>query len=162
MFSALSAIAQDPIIYQPDEEGAVEIPPVDFGEFGSAIIVLYSDGEDTSEGDPLPLVELAAQAGIRVYPVGVGTVEGTTLDVDGFSVSTALNEDSLIELADQSNGTYFLADEQDDLGAATESIERDLTIDEENIEVSALFAVAAVGLLAVAGLASMSATRRLP
>ncbi len=162
VFSALSAIAEDPIIYRPDEFGNVDIPPVDFGSFGSAIIVLFSDGEDTTATDPLPLAELGAQAGIRIYPVGVGTLEGTTLDIDGFSVASALNEESLISLAEQSNGTYFLADQQDDLAAVTESIERDLTIEEERLEISSLFAIAGVVLIAIAGFAAMTTQRRLP
>ena len=153
---------RDPIIYQPDENGNVDIPPVDFGSFGSAIIVLFSDGEDTTEADPLPLAELAGQQGIRVYPVAVGTLEGTTLDVDGFSVSTALNEESLMALAEQSNGTYFLADEEADLAAATEEIERDLVIEEETIEISSFFAVGGVALLACAAITSMATQRRLP
>lgn len=162
IFSALSAIAEDPIIYQPDEFGNVDIPPVDFGSFGSAIIVLFSDGEDTTETDPLPLAELGAQAGIRIYPVGVGTLDGTTLDIDGFSVSSALQEETLMALADQSNGTYFLADEQADLAAVTETIERDLTIEEERLEISSFFAIGGVALIALAGAAAMTTQRRLP
>ena len=123
---------------------------------------MFSDGEDTTETDPVPLAELAGQAGIRVYPVAVGTVEGTTLDVDGFSVSTALNEESLMALAEQSNGTYFLADEEADLAAATESIERDLVIEEEMIEISSFFAVGGVALLACAAITAMATQRRLP
>ncbi len=162
VFAALSAIAEDPIIYQPDEQGNVEIPPVDFGSFGSALIVLYSDGEDTTETDPLPLAELGGQAGIRIYSIGVGTVEGATLDINGFSVSTALNEESLQALSEQSNGTYFLADEVSDLSNAAESIERDLVIEEENLEVSGLFAIGSIILLAFAGVSSIVTQRRLP
>ena len=162
LFSALSAIAEDPIIYLPDEDGNVDIPDVDFGSFGSSIIVLFSDGEDTTEADPLPLAELGAQAGIRIYPVGVGTLAGTTLDVDGFSVSTALAEETLQAIAEQSNGTYFLADEESDLAAVTDSIERDLTIEEERLEISSFFAVAGVALIALAAVAAMVTQRRLP
>lgn len=162
VFSALSVIADDPIVYLPDEEGNVEIPPVDFGGFGSAIIVLFSDGEDTTESDPLPLADFGGQAGIRIYPVGVGTIDGTTLDIDGFSVASALNEESLQELAAQTNGTYFLAEETADLTAATETIERDLVIEEERIEISSLFAVAGVVLIALAAFAAMLTERRLP
>ena len=162
VFAALSAIAEDPIIYQPDENGNVDIPPVDFGSFGSSIIVLFSDGEDTTEADPLPLADLGAQAGIRIYPVGVGTLEGTTLDIDGFSVSTALNEESLVGLAEQSNGTYFQADDQDDLAAVTETIERDLTVEEERLEISSFFAGGGLVLITIAAVASMVTQRRLP
>ena len=162
LFAALSAIADDPIIYLPDEDGNVEIPDVDFGSFGSSIVVLFSDGEDTTEIDPLPLAELGAQGGIRTYTVGVGTLDGTTLDIDGFSVASALNEESLMAIAEQSNGEYFLAEEQADLTAAAETIERDLTIEEERIEISSLFAISGIAFLAFAAVASIVSQRRLP
>ncbi len=162
LFSSLSAIAEEPIVYLPDEEGNVEIPPVDFGEFGSSVIVLFSDGEDTTEVDPIPLAEIASQGGIRIYSIGVGTLEGTTLDLDGFSVSTALSEDTLREIAETSNGEYFLANETSDLISATNVIEQDLTLEEERLEVSSLFAVGALGLLGLAGMNSMLTKRRLP
>ena len=162
VFSALSVIADDPIVYLPDEQGNVEIPPVDFGGFGSAFIVLFSDGEDTDQSDPLPLADFGAQSGIRIYPVGVGTLEGTTLDIDGFSIASALDEESLQALAAQTNGTYFLAEEVADLTAATEAIERDLVIEEERIEISSLFAIAGVALIALAAFTAMITERRLP
>ncbi len=162
LFSSLSAIADEPIIYLPDEEGNVDIPPVDFGAFGSALIVLYSDGEDTTETDPAPLAELASQGGIRIYSIGVGTLEGTTLDLDGFSVGTALAEETLMEIAQISNGEYFLADEGDDLSSAADVIEQDLTLEEERLEVSGLFALGGLILLGLAGLNSMLTKRRLP
>lgn len=162
LFSSLSAIAEDPIIYLPDEEGNVDIPPVDFGAFGSSLIVLFSDGEDTAEVDPAPLAELASQGGIRIYSVGVGTLEGTTLELDGFSVNTALAEETLMEIADISNGEYFLAGNGADLSNATDVIEQDLTLEEERLEVSGLFAVGGLILLAFAGLNSLLSNRRLP
>lgn len=162
VFSALSAIAEDPIIYLPDDQGNVEIPPVDFGAFGSALVVMFSDGEDTTETDPEPLAELAAQGGIRIYTIGVGTLEGTTLDVDGFSVSTALQEETLRNLADVSNGEYFLADAEEDLAAATDVIEQDLIFEEQRIEISGLFAVGGLVLFALAGVNSLLNKRRLP
>lgn len=162
LFSSLSAIADEPIVYLPDEEGNVEIPPVDFGEFGSSLIVLFSDGEDTTEVDPSPLAELASQGGIRIYSVGVGTLEGTVLELDGFSVSTALAEETLQEIAALSNGEYFLADDGADLSGATDVIEQDLTLEEERLEVSGLFAFGGLILLALAGLNSLLSNRRLP
>lgn len=155
LFAGLSTIAQEPILFIPDENGNVEIPPVDFGGFGSAIVVLFSDGEDTTEQDPTPLAELAASNGIRIFPVGVGTTAGTVLDIDGFSMSTTLIEEALQGIAETSNGTYFRADSLDDLNSITDSIERDLEISEEFVEVTSLFGVGALVLLAVTALISM-------
>lgn len=155
LFAGLSTIAEDPILFAPDENGEVEIPPVDFGGFGSAIVVVFSDGEDTTEQDPTPLAELAASNGIRIYPVGIGTTEGAVLDIDGFSMSTTLREEALQSIAETSNGTYFRADSLDDFSSITDSIERDLEISEEFLEVTNLFGIGALVLLATAALFSM-------
>ena len=162
LFAGLSALAQGPIFYQPDADGSVTIPPVDFGGFGSAIVVLFSDGEDLTEQNPAPLAELAASNGIRIHAVGVGTPEGAVVEVDGFSLSTALNEESLQDLALLSNGTYFSADSIDELSAVTDSIEKDLTLNEENLEITSFFGIAALALLAVAALVSMAMKGKMP
>lgn len=155
LFAGLSTIANEPIIFLPDENGNVDIPPVDFGGFGSAIIIMFSDGEDTAEQDPAPLAELAAENGIQIYPVGLGTLEGAVVDVDGFSLSTSLQDAPLIDLAERSNGEYFAADSVDSLADITDSIERDLVINEEQLELTSLFGVGALLLLFAAAIAAM-------
>lgn len=155
LFAGLSSIAKEPIIFLPDENGEANIPPVDFGGFGSAVIVIFSDGEDTTEQDPAPLAELAATNGIRIYPVGIGTTEGAVVELEGFSMSSALNEESLQDLADRSNGTYFRAETVDDLAAVTDNIERDLEVNEELFELTSFFGIGALVLLALAALAAM-------
>lgn len=162
LFAGLSAIAKSPIIYLPDETGSVDIPPVDFGGFGSAIIVMFSDGEDTTEQSPAALAELAAANGIRIYPVGLGSTDGTVIELDGFSLSTALNEASLQELAERSNGTYFQVDTLDELAAVTDTIDQDLQLNEEQLELTSVFGVGALALLAVAALLSMRFKGRMP
>ncbi|MFT7475301.1 MAG: Ca-activated chloride channel family protein [Verrucomicrobiales bacterium] len=162
LFSALSAIAKEPIIYSPDVEGTADIGPVDFGGFGSAIIIVFSDGEDTTERDPAPLAELASTAGIRIYPVGMGSVDGAVIETDGFSISTALDEASLQDLAERSNGTYFHADSLEALALVTNAIEQDLEFDEEELEITSFFAIGALSLLAMAGFTSLRQRGRLP
>lgn len=161
LFAGLSTIATEPIIFAPDADGNVEIPEVDFGGFGSAIIVMFSDGEDTTEQDPAPLAELAATNGIQIYPVGIGTLEGAELDVDGFTLSSALQDEPLIALAEQSNGEYFSADSLDALADVTESIESDLVINEELLELTSLFGVAAMALLAISAVVAMMTKGRI-
>jgi len=162
LFAGLSAIAKSPIIYLPDETGSVDIPPVDFGGFGSAIIVMFSDGEDTTEQSPAALAELAAANGIRIYPVGLGSTDGTVIELDGFSLSTALNEASLQELAERSNGTYFQVDTLDELAAVTDTIDQDLQLNEEQLELTSVFGVGALALLGLAALLSMRFKGRMP
>ena len=138
------------------------VPEVDFGGFGSALIVMLSDGEDTSESDPEQLSELAAQAGIRVVTIGIGTEEGTVIELDGFSLATTLNRDSLEELSNATNGEYIEAGNADQLNAATDQLERDLELVEEELELTGVLGAVALALAAVAGLLSLMWTGRLP
>lgn len=161
LFASLSAIAEGPLLFDPQAAGDA-LPEVDFGSFGSSIIVLFSDGEDTTEQDPTPLAELASSAGIRVFPVGLGTVDGAVIDIDGFSVATVLDEAALEDVAARTNGTYFRAEDADDLEQITDSVERELVVEPEDIEITALFAVGALVIAAVAAALSMRWTGRMP
>ncbi len=81
-------------------------------------IVLVTDGED-HEGNPLELVDELKAKNIRVYAVGVGTLEGELIpaetedghagfvkDPAGNVVKSALREDVLAQLALATGGTY--------------------------------------------------------
>ena len=68
--------------------------------------MLLSDGENTTRPDPLELAEVASTAGVRVHAIGVGTEQGTVVQVDGFSVATALDADMLTKIAEITDGTY--------------------------------------------------------
>jgi Ca-activated chloride channel family protein len=77
---------------------------VNIGYYGGATIVLISDGEDTSQADPVTMARLASTAGVRIQTIGVGTVAGTTVQIDGFSVATALDPQTLENVAKVTNG----------------------------------------------------------
>ena len=68
-------------------------------------MVLLSDGENTAKPDPLAVAELAAVAGVNIYPIGLGSAEGTVIEIDGFSVATALDEELLNEIARTPTGS---------------------------------------------------------
>ena len=83
-----------------------ESAPLDIGYFGSSAIVLLSDGENTAEPDPADIAEVASTAGVRVHAIGVGTAEGAVIEVEGFNIATALDEEVLKEIASVTDGTY--------------------------------------------------------
>ncbi len=95
ILAALSTIVGK-TVQLPDPDSDVP-PQVDY--HGSATIVVFSDGEDTSGPDALAAAEVAAAAGVHIETVGIGTAEGTTVAVDGFQVATALDEELLTEIA---------------------------------------------------------------
>ena len=90
-----------------DDSGQVNI-----GYYGGATIVLLSDGEDTSRTTRKPGARLASVAGVRIQTIGVGTAEGTTVRIDGFTVATALDSETLKGVATVTNGAYHQADDQ--------------------------------------------------
>ena len=47
------------------------------------------------------IAEVASTAGVRVHAIGLGTEQGTVVEVDGFNVATALDADLLTEIAER-------------------------------------------------------------
>jgi Ca-activated chloride channel family protein len=128
---------------------------VHVGYFGSSAIVLLSDGENTTRPDPLGLAEVASTAGVHIHTVGVGTKEGTVLQIDGFSVATALDEDLLKKIAQVTDGTYDQASDAQALTQIYKSIHLDLRTVDKPREVTALFAAAGGFLLALGSALSL-------
>jgi Ca-activated chloride channel family protein len=155
LFTSLSTIAGKPLLIDEsalENEGA----EIDIGFFGSSSIVLLSDGENTSRPDPLQLAELASSAGVRVHTIGIGTPEGTVVEVEGFSVATALDEELLTEIAEVTDGTYQRAGDAAALERIYESIDLKLARVERTHEVTALFAAAGGLVLALGSLLSIA------
>jgi Ca-activated chloride channel family protein len=90
-------------------------------EAGNRAILLLSDGEPTAESDQADGVKAAARAaedGIKVFTLGLGTPAGATIpltgenagqflrDTDGKVVRTRLNEAGLQEIAHAGGGFY--------------------------------------------------------
>jgi len=170
MRAALDAIAtveaEVPASYysnrSPAPEATPEVP-IEPGSHDSAAIVLLTDGENTTDPEPLEVARAAAAGGIRVHTVGVGTAAGTVLELDGFSVHTRLDVAMLDEVARVTAGTYHpAADAIDSLDLVYDELGRRLTLREESIEITALVGGAGLVLLTVAGCLSLLLRGRLP
>ncbi len=143
-------------------EPTPEPTPVPVGTHAPAVIVLVTDGENTQSPDPLDAARTAADRGVRIYTVGLGSAAGTTLDVDGFQVHTQLDEAALRQISDISGGAYFSADDADGLRSVYDNLDLRLTIEPQKIEVTSLFAGAGMLLLVIGGLCSLVVLGRLP
>ena len=81
---------------------------------GGKVILILSDGEDHETGAK-KTAEQISNEGIRIYTIGVGTIEGGNIpdgndllrDEDDNIVLTKLVEESLVEVAEIGNGRYF-------------------------------------------------------
>jgi Ca-activated chloride channel family protein len=127
-------------------------PPPNLGYWGSATIVLLSDGEDTGGPDAVAAAGLAADAGVHIETIGIGTVAGTTIEVDGYQLSTALNEDLLTQIAQTTAGTYHRASNAQALDNVYKSLDRRITTKPEFVELTGAVVAAAVLLLTIGGL----------
>lgn len=154
LVASLGAIAGKPVAIDLDAL-ASDSASVDIGYFGSASVVLFSDGEETSEPDPVAVAEVASVAGVRVHTIGVGTPEGAVVQVDGFNVATALDSELLEEVASVTDGSYYEADDADGLAEISESIDLRFKLVAEHTEVSGLFAAGGAFLLVVGALLSI-------
>ncbi|HEY7224737.1 MAG TPA: VWA domain-containing protein [Micromonosporaceae bacterium] len=150
ILASLTAIVGKPVSL-PDDSAA-EAPAPDLGYWGSATIVLLSDGENTGGPDAVSAAELAGTAGVRIQTVGVGTVEGTTIEVNGYQVSTALNEDLLTQVAQATAGTYRRADDIDSMAQIYKDLDLRITSKPERMELTGAAVLLAVGLLLAGGL----------
>jgi len=95
---------------------------------------------------------MAAERGVRIFTVGVGTKEGTTLGFDGWSMRVRLNEDVLKKIAATTEGEYFQATTAPDLTAIYKQLTTRIALEKKRTtEVTALFVAigAALALLGV-------------
>jgi Ca-activated chloride channel family protein len=120
-----------------------EFTPVAPGSYTSAAIIMLTDGQRTTGVDPLEAAKVAADRGVRVYTVGVGTVDGETIGFEGWSMRVRLDEDTLKAVAKQTQGDYFYAGTAADLKKVYDTLSSRLTIEKKETEVSALFALGA-------------------
>lgn len=126
--------------------------PAEPGSMGSAVIILLTDGQTTTGPDPIESAKMAAERGVRVYTVGVGTPQGEIVGAEGWSMRVRLDEDALKNIANLTRGEYFYAGSAGDLRKVYEALNTRFTFEKKSIEITALFAAAAaiVTILAAA------------
>ena len=89
------------------------------GSGDSRVIILITDGEN-HEDDALAAARRAAEMGIRIYTIGIGTPEGAPIqiggefikDEKGDMVVSKLNEEMLAQIADITGGAYVRSSKQ--------------------------------------------------
>jgi Ca-activated chloride channel family protein len=132
-----------------------EFVPVTPGSYTSAAIIMLTDGQRTTGVDPLDAAKMAADRGVRVYTVGVGTVDGETIGFEGWSMRVRLDEDTLKAIANKTQAEYFYAGTADDLKKVYETLSSRLTVEKKETEISALFAMGAAALMLLSAALSL-------
>lgn len=149
-----------------DDEGGEdrEGQPARRGSFAPAVIVLFTDGENTALPDPLEAAQTAIERGVRVFTVGVGSVTGTTLEIDGFTVFTQLNEAILKEIATITEGEYFRVEnaDEDNSRAVYDGLDKQFVVESKKREITPALGGVSMLVLIIAGTLSLLWFGRVP
>jgi Ca-activated chloride channel homolog len=130
--------------------------------------VLFSDGQDeagaTDAGGPDTSADAAAsvaeKAGVHIDTVGVGTTAGTTVEVDGYHLFTALDVATLRSISQASGGTYHPASDGSELNGIASSINLRLTVTNEPLPLAGAFIALALALLAAGAVLTVTRSGR--
>jgi Ca-activated chloride channel family protein len=132
--------------------------PVDPGSNRSAAIILLTDGQGNTGPDTIKMAELAAQHGVRIFTVGLGTPEGVTLNAQGMAMRVRVDEEILKRVADITLGDYVRASSDTDLRRIYRELSSRLSMERRQMtEVTALFAL--LGCFCVISAAAASLLR---
>jgi Ca-activated chloride channel family protein len=144
----------------------VPYPP---GEYAPAIIVLLTDGANNTGAEPLLAAQMAAERGVRVFTIGFGTDHNDTIPncgpADTFNPNDfgqffgggggggfrrEIDEETLIQVADATGGSYHLAESAGELQEVFENLPTQLITITETIEISVMFVVLGALLITLA------------
>jgi Ca-activated chloride channel family protein len=149
-------------LFDSFEESESMPPAVEPGSYSNAVIVLLSDGQSNRGPDPLEMADRAANLGVRIYTVGLGSPEGVIMNFWGRSIRVRLDEEALKSIARKTDGSYFKADNETDLRTIYETLSTKFVSQREETEITAFFTAAAAAVLLIAVLLSMLWFRRIP
>jgi Ca-activated chloride channel homolog len=141
------------------------------GYWPSATIVLFSDGQDeagaTSSGTGTDAgtgtgaaTSVAEKAGVHIDTVGIGTTTGTTVDVDGYHLFTALDQAALKSISQATGGTYHPASDASELDGIASSINLRLTVTNQPLPLAGAFIALALALLAAGAVLTVARSGR--
>ena len=167
IYSSLKVIATEPT--PPPEHYSDLTPtpsftptPMPKGIYQPAVIVLLTDGENNENPDPFAAAQSAADRGVRINTIGIGSADGTILHVNGVTVHTRLDEATLKQISEITNGVYYNADNETDLNKIYNNLTPQLVIKPEKTEVTAVFAGAGLLVFLVGAVFSSLWLSRLP
>jgi Ca-activated chloride channel family protein len=130
--------------------------PVAPGSYTSAAIILLTDGQRTTGVDSMDAAKVAADRGVRIYTVGVGTVDGETIGFEGWSMRVKLDEETLKGIARNTQAEYFYAGTATDLKKVYESLSSRLTVVKKETEISGILALVAAALAMLSACLSLA------
>lgn len=132
------------------------------------VIVLLSDGANTAGGvDPEDAADRAAEMGIPVFTIALGTANGRVAVTDPASGRTQIipvppDEETLQEIAETTGAEFFEAPSADELKSVYDDLGSRIGYDTEQREVTHWFAALGAALMLAAGGFSLLWFNRFP
>ncbi len=136
--------------------------PMPKGVYTSSVIILLTDGENNQNPDPLEVAQVAADRGVRIYTVGIGSPTGADLHVEGFTIHTQLDEAMLQQISQITGGTYYNAENEEDLLSIYDNLNPTLVVKPEEMEVTSILAGINILFLLIGGAISLLWFGRVP
>jgi Ca-activated chloride channel homolog len=133
-----------------------EFKPVAPGSYPSGAIILLTDGQRTTGPDSLEAAKMAAERGVRVYTVGIGTTDGEVIGFEGWSMRVRLDEETLKQIANMTSAQYFYAGTAEDLKKVYEALSTRLVFEKKETEITAIVTAVAAALALAAGVLSLA------
>ena len=121
------------------------------GSYDSAAIVLLSDGRRTTGMETLDAAKMAADLGVRIYVVGLGSVNGDATTPEGMPIYVQLDEPTLREVARMTKGEYHHAGTAEMLRRVYEELGTRVQVVARETELAGLLAMASAILAMAAG-----------
>jgi Ca-activated chloride channel family protein len=143
-----------------DKPPPKQITPVAPGSYDAAAIILLSDGRRTTGVDTLEAAKMAADRGVRIYVIGLGSVNDSGTMPEGMPIYLQLDEPTLREVARMTGGEYHHAGTAEALRSVYENLGSRVQVQTRETEVSALLALLSAGLALTAGVLSLVWFRR--
>jgi len=138
------------------QKPAPNFKPVPAGSYGSAAIILLTDGQRTTGPDSVQAARLAAERGVRIYTVGFGTASGEIIGFEGWSMRVRLDEETLKAVADVTRGEYFYAGSSVDLKKVYETLKARVAFETKKTEITALVALGAAAMALLSAVLSLA------
>lgn len=154
----------------PSPYSGAEPIPLAEGEYTPAIVVVLTDGVTTTGTHPLFAAEMAAERGVRVFTIGFGTTNNTSMMNCGISspyqfseqfnpffgggggggFRREIDEATLMAVAEITDASYYLAESSTELREVYENLPTHLITITETTEVGVMFAAVTVLMIVLA------------
>ena len=125
---------------------ATPAAPPNAERLAPATVVLLSDGQSNRGTPPEDAATVAHQLHVKVYTIGLGSPDGTFLELGGRSIYVRLDEETLKEIAQVTGGTYQRVSSTSDLSRVYTRLGRTIGWEKKPTEVSGLSSVIVAGL----------------